>query len=445
MISSLFIANRGEIAVRILRACKELGIKTYIGFSEPDRNSLAVQWADKAVCIGPAASTHSYLNMDNIITAAQSVKADALHPGVGFLSENSIFAEKVIEEGMAFVGPNPDSIAASGDKIKAKHSAQNAKIPLIPGSDSHLTDVNELKDFAKKYSYPLIIKAASGGGGKGMRIVRSDEEADKFFSIAQNEAEKSFSDSRVYVEKYLEKPRHVEVQVLSDGLGTVLHLGERDCSVQRAHQKLIEESPSPIINADMRERMGEAAIRLFRELNYKNAGTVEFLVEGDNFYFMEVNSRIQVEHPVTELITGIDLIHEQLSIASGNALKYTQEDIRFEGYAMECRINALSSGWVDTLFFPSGPKVRVDSFLYQGYQVSPFYDSLLAKLLVQAKSRREGVQKMLCALDELEIKGRALSHNASWFTKILKDTVFRSGNYSNNYLEESGILKEPRT
>lgn len=440
MIQSLFIANRGEIALRIIRACKELGIESVIAYSEADENSYPVQFADKKVCIGKAAAAESYLNSNNIISAAIGNSCNAIHPGVGFLSENAAFAREVQRAGMIFVGPEPDTIALVGDKVSAKAAARKARVPCIPGTEGAVQSSAEILDFANEHGFPVILKAASGGGGKGMRVVRDASEIEKSFAIATTEAEKAFSDKRIYVEKFIAQPRHVEAQLIADAFSNVAHLGERDCSVQKDHQKLIEESPSSVISESLRKKICMSAVALFRSINYKNAGTVEFLVEGENFYFMEVNARIQVEHPVSELVSGLDLIKEQILIASGEALSVAQDQIVLQGYAMECRINALAPGPIDRLDLPGGNGVRVDTWLRQGTVVPPFYDALLIKLLVHASNRAEGIEKMLRALKELNVEGAGFASNRDWFLKILQDRVFRSGKYSINYLEETGIL-----
>ncbi len=440
MIRSLFIANRGEIAMRIIRACRELGISSVLAYSKADEHSIPVKHADKRVCVGAAASSESYLHMDNLIAAASGYGCDAVHPGVGFLSENAGFAQKVRDAGLVFVGPSPQSIALLGDKVAAKNAAVAAGVPIVPGTDGAVETLDEAQAFVEKNGYPVIIKAASGGGGKGMRIVHKAEELERNLAMASNEAEKSFSDKRVYIERFLTKPRHVEIQLMADLHGNTLHFGERDCTVQMRHQKLIEESPSPAIDASMRREMGDAAVRLLASIGYENAGTVEFLVDGNDFYFMEVNARIQVEHPVTELVTGVDLIEWQLRVASGEALPYKQEDIVQNGYAMECRINALSPGRIERLFTPGGLGVRVDTWVGQDSVVSPFYDSLVMKLLVHAEDRTSGIERMQRALAELELEGKGFSHNKAWFQKILSNKVFKSGTYTIQFLEETKVL-----
>ena len=441
MIDSIFIPNRGEIALRIIRACKELGIESIIGYSEADKNSYPVKYADRKVCIGSALSSHSYLNVNNIISAATGASCHAIHPGVGFLSENADFARQVEKSGIVFIGPHPDTIALVGDKVSAKKAAKKAGVPCIPGSEGIVDTVAEVHEFTRKHGFPIIIKAASGGGGKGMRVVEEASQIDSNFNLATIEAEKSFSDGRVYIERYIANPRHVEVQLIADGFSNVVHIGERDCTVQKNHQKLIEESPSPSISDELRNKMYAAAVSLFRLIGYKNVGTIEFLVEDNEFYFMEVNARIQVEHPVSELVGGVDLIQEQIMVASEKSLSFSQEDIVFNGYAMECRINALTPGMIEYLNVPGGHGVRIDTWIEQGCTIPPFYDSLLIKLLVHAQNRREGIQKMLRALSELRIEGKGLLCNKEWFNKILNDKIFRSGKYSIKYLDETKVLE----
>lgn len=440
MIKSIFIANRGEIAVRIVRACKEMGIVSVIGHSQADKDTMAVRMADKQVCIGPAPSTDSYLNIDNIVTAASGAHCDALHPGVGFMSERADFAETVLSEGIEFIGPRPQSISLLGDKVAAKHAAIAADVPVIPGTKGAVSEISEAKAFIAEYGYPIIIKAASGGGGKGMRIINSDEELEAGFSITAVEAEKSFGDKRIYIERFLTSPRHVEIQMMSDRHGNIVHLGERDCSVQFRHQKLIEESPSPVVSEELRQKMGEASIRLLQSIGYENAGTVEYLLDGEKFYFMEVNTRIQVEHPVTEIVTNTDLIKEQILIASGEKMSFTQEEVALQGYAMECRINAITPGRIESMSIPGGIGVRVDSCIEQGDMMSPFYDSMMVKVLVQAKNRREGITRMLRALDELDMKGGGFSYNGDILKTILQNQVFQSGQYTIQFLEQTGII-----
>jgi acetyl-CoA carboxylase, biotin carboxylase subunit len=438
MIQSLLIANRGEIAVRIIRTCREMGIRTVVAYSQADRESLPVRLADDHVCVGPAPAKDSYLNVRNLVTAGVLSGCDALHPGVGFLAENAAFARDVREAGLIFVGPDPEVIEMLGDKIRAKRSAQEAGIPVIPGSGGAVADAEEAMEAGAEIGYPMIVKAASGGGGKGMRIVRDQAELADTLAIASQEAEKAFSDGTVYLERYLENPRHVEIQIVADRTGNVVHLGERDCTVQQNHQKLIEESPSPVVTPALRERMGEDAVRLLRGMGYTGAGTVEFLVQDGKHYFMEVNARVQVEHPVSEMVTGVDIIRQQLLAASDEPLEIRQADIRLGAYAVECRINARSAGRVTAMVTPGGYGVRFDSFLYTGYIVPPWYDHLVAKLIVTGRTRAEGLRRMERALGELVIEG--IATNIESQKKIVAHPVFRSGVYGTGFLGE--IMKE---
>ncbi len=425
MITSLFIANRGEIAVRIIRTCREMGIRTVAAYSRADEESLPVEMADAAVCVGPPASKDSYTHMGNLISAALYAGCDAIHPGVGFLSENAEFASSVKKAGLVFIGPDPRTITFMGNKVQAKKTAVEATLQLIPGSDGSKEELVAAKGFADEVGYPVIIKAASGGGGKGMRIVRDEDSLEKNMKIAAHEAQTAFSDGTIYMEKYLENPRHVEVQILADTHGNVIHLGERDCSLQRKHQKLVEESPSPGMNQRLRDRMCRDAVNLFAKLDYKGAGTVEFLFDGEQYFFMEVNARVQVEHPVSEYVSGIDIIREQIRACSGESLKLSQEEIRLEGASIECRINALSPGTVREYFQPGGRNVRFDSFLYQGYRVQPYYDALLGKLITYGSTRRSAVERMVRALAELKIDG--ISTNIEEQKRIIDSAVFRKG------------------
>jgi acetyl-CoA carboxylase biotin carboxylase subunit len=434
MISSLLVANRGEIAVRVIRACKELGIRSVAVYSEADRESLHVKLADEAVCIGPPPSRQSYLNIPNIVSAASLARCDAVHPGVGFLSENAGFAKIVEDNDLIFIGPRSETIALLGDKVQAKQSARKYGVPVIPGIEGSVEDVEASKKAADEMGYPVIVKAAAGGGGKGMRIVRDPEKFASTLRLASNEAEAAFSDGTVYLEKYLENPRHVELQIIGDTFGKVIHLGERDCSVQENHQKLVEESPSPIVDPDMRTRMGEDAVRLFEGLKYVGAGTIEFLVVGNDYYFMEVNARVQVEHPVTELVTGVDIIKEQIRACVGDGLSFSQEDVTLKGYAVECRINAKSPGKILNYYPPGGYGVRVDSFLYTGYTVPPHYDALVAKVLTTGSTRQEGLNRMNRALEELVVDG--IATNVHMQKKIINSKVFRSGRFGTSVLQE---------
>lgn len=434
MIESLLIANRGEIAVRVIRACREMGIRSVIAYSLADADSLPVRMADERVCVGPPPARDSYLNVRNLVTAAVLSRCDALHPGVGFLAENASFAREVQDAGLIFIGPDPEVIELLGDKIRAKRSAQDQGIPVIPGSNGSVSDPAEALTAAKKLGFPVIVKAAAGGGGKGMRVVRSSDELAAVLSLASHEAEKAFSDGTVYLEKYLENPRHVEIQIVADRKGTVVHLGERDCTVQQNHQKLIEESPSPVVNAELRSRMGEDAVRLLRSLGYTGAGTVEFLVKDGKHYFMEVNARVQVEHPVSEMVTGVDIIRQQILAASDEALDIRQEDVRLGTYAVECRINARSAGKITRFQAPGGFGVRLDTFLYAGYSVPPWYDHLIGKLIVSARTRTEGLRRMEGALADLVIEG--IATNIATQRKILAHPVFRKGDYGTGFLGE---------
>lgn len=438
MVKSVFIANRGEIAVRILRTLKEMGIEAVVGYSEADRESLAVELADKAVCIGPAEAKKSYLHSGNLISAALFAGCDAIHPGVGFLSESALFAQQVKDAGLVFIGPESETISFLGDKVQAKKTAADAGLPVTPGSDGPVVDLKTATAFAEEAGYPIIIKAASGGGGKGMRIVRDKSELESAMRIATHEAETAFSDGTIYMEKYLENPRHIEVQILADTYGNVIHLGERDCSLQKNHQKVLEESPSPGIDPEIRERMCSDAVNLFKKIGYKGAGTIEFLFDGDNYYFMEVNARVQVEHPVSEYISNVDIIKEQIRGCSGEPMDIRQEDVRLEGASIECRINASTPGRITRYLQPGGRNVRVDSFLYQGYTVSPFYDALVAKLITYGRDRRSAIARMKRALDEYIIEG--IETNIEVQKKILNSTLFQQGSFGTFGL--SRILEE---
>lgn len=414
MIKKILIANRGEIAVRIIRACREMGIATVAVYSEADREALHTMLADEAICIGPAASKDSYLNMENIISATITSGAQAIHPGFGFLSENDKFAKLCEECNITFIGPSSDVIRAMGNKTEARNTMIRAGVTVIPGYNQAIETVEECKKIANQVGYPVIIKAALGGGGKGMRVAHSDVDIESAFLSAKKEAFAAFGDDTVYMEHFIENPRHVEFQVLADKHGNVIQLGERDCSIQRNHQKMLEESPCVVLSEELRERMGAEAVKAAKAAHYENAGTVEFLLEEDGrFYFMEMNTRIQVEHPVTEWVTGIDLVKEQIRIADGKSLSYKQEDVRFTGHSIECRINAEnplknfrpSPGKITGLYMPGGKGIRVDTAAYSGYEVSPYYDSMLAKLIVHAKNRKEALKKMKSALGEVIIEG----------------------------------------
>ncbi len=447
MIEKLLIANRGEIALRILRACRELRIKTVAVHSTADRDLKHVRLADEAVCIGPASSALSYLNIPAIISAAELTHSTAIHPGYGFLSENANFAEQVENSGFIFIGPRAETIRMMGDKIKAIETMKAAGVPTIPGSDGPLTD-DEARNFkiAKKIGYPVIIKASGGGGGRGMRVVHEEKDLIKSIQMTQAEAKAAFANGIVYMEKFLQKPRHIEVQVLGDGEGHAVHLGERDCSMQRRHQKVLEEAPAPGITPKQREKIGKLCVKACEEMKYRGAGTFEFLYEDKHFYFIEMNTRVQVEHPVTEMITGIDIVKEQLRIAAGKQLSIKQKDVQIKGHAMECRINAEDPktfipcpGKVQIYHAPGGPGVRVDSHLYSGYTVPPNYDSMIGKIITYARSREAAIARMENALMETVVDG--IKTNIPLHEKILKDAGFRKGSTSIHYLE-SFIMKQ---
>jgi len=436
----VLIANRGEIALRIIRVCKQLGIKTVAVYSQADRDSLHVRFADEAVCIGPPPARESYLKVPRIIAAAEITGADAIHPGYGFLAENAPFAEICTTSGIKFIGPTPEMISAMGDKAVAKDTMRKAGVPVVPGSDGVVPTVDEAREVARAIGLPVIIKASAGGGGRGMRIVREEAELENAYRTAQHEAEQGFSNPDVYIEKYVDQPRHVEIQVFGDEHGNVTHFGERDCSVQRRHQKLIEESPSPVVDEGLRERMGAAALKGCHAVNYVNAGTIEFLVDAQgNFYFMEMNTRIQVEHPVTEQVTGHDLIKLQLRIAAGERLP--RKKIVQRGHAIECRINAEdpaadfrpSPGRITDFHMPGGFGVRVDTHAYAGYAVPPYYDSLIAKLVVYAQTREGAINKMAGALEEFVIEG--IRTTIPFHRQVMQNEKFRSGRFDTSFLE----------
>ena len=442
MFNKILIANRGEIALRIIRACKELGIKTVAVFSSADADSMFRHLADESVCIGPPPPSSSYLMIQRIISAAEICDVDAIHPGYGFLAENAHFAEVCRSCDIKFIGPGPEQITAMGDKVNARETMKKVKIPVTPGSDGEVPDEATAKKVAKKLGFPVIIKASAGGGGKGMRIAHNEASLIRGFNAAKLEAEKAFGNSSVYIEKFLENPRHIEFQILADEHGNVVHLGERDCSIQRRHQKLIEESPSPFIGVDLRKKMGETAVRAAQAVKYFNAGTIEFLVDKNkNFYFMEMNTRIQVEHPVTEEVTGVDLVKAQITIAMGEKLSLRQKDIQFRGHAIECRINAENPyndfspcpGKVELFCPPGGFGVRVDSHVYSGYTISPNYDSMIAKLIVHADDRKQAIARCNRALEEFEIKGVKTSIPFTQF--IMNSRDFIEGKYDTGYLE----------
>ena len=443
MFEKVLIANRGEIAVRIIRACHELGIRTVVAYSEADRDALPVRFSDEAVCIGPAAPAKSYLHAPALISAALISGCDAVHPGYGFLSENPYFAEIVGQCGLTYIGARPEAIATMGDKAAAREAMQAAGLPVIPGSETTLTSVDEAREVARGIGYPVLLKAAAGGGGRGMRVVADETELQRAFTTARAEAEAAFTRGDLYLEKFLPVARHVEIQVVGDATGHVLHLGERECSIQRRNQKLVEEAPSPIVDADLRRRMGEDAVRGARSIGYTNAGTMEFLLDPDgNYYFIEMNTRIQVEHPVTELVTGFDLVKWQLRIAAGERLTLQQPDVRMTGHAIECRINAEDpsydflpqAGEVDLFLPPGGPGTRIDSHLYSGYVIPPAYDSLLAKIIVWAGDRAEAIDRMSRALDECIITG--IKTTIPFQQALMDDDSFRRGAFSTGYLAE---------
>ena len=449
MFKKVLIANRGEIALRIIRVCKQLGIKTVAVYSQADRDSLHVRFADEAVCIGPPPGRESYLKIPRIIAAAEITGADAIHPGYGFLAENAGFAEICTTSGIKFIGPTPAMISAMGDKSVAKETMRKAGVPVVPGSESIVASPDEAREIARSIAYPVIIKASAGGGGRGMRIVREESEMDNAFGTARHEAEQAFNNPDLYLEKYIEQPRHVEVQVFGDEHGNVMHFGERDCSVQRRHQKLIEESPSPVVDDALRTKMGDAAIRGCKAVNYVNAGTVEFLVDREqNFYFMEMNTRIQVEHPVTEQVTGHDLIKLQLRIAAGERLP--RKKIVQRGHAIECRINAEdpahdfrpSPGKITDFHMPGGFGVRVDTHAYAGYSVPPYYDSLTAKLIVYAQTREGAINKMAGALEEFVIEG--IKTTIPFHRQVMQNEKFRSGRFDTSFLD-TFVFESPGT
>ncbi len=443
MVEKVLIANRGEIALRIIRSCRELDIATVAVYSTVDKKALHVQLADEAVCVGDSLSNKSYLNIPNILAAATSRGVDAIHPGYGFLAENDKFAEMCNDHGITFIGPSPNAIRSMGDKSTAKETMERVGVPTVPGSKGLLSSVEEAYEMAQEIGYPVIIKATAGGGGRGMRLVENKANLEKMFKAAQGEAEAAFGNDGLYMEKFIKKPRHVEIQILADRSGNVVHLGERDCSVQRRHQKLLEESPSPAINYSLRKKMGNAAIAAAKSISYEGAGTVEFLVDDDNnFYFMEMNTRIQVEHPVTEMVTGVDLIAEQIKIAGGDNLEFTQDDIQLNGHAIECRINAEdpshnfrpSPGKITGWLPPGGPGVRVDSHVYTGYEIPPFYDSLIGKLIVWGKDRNTAIKRMNRALNECAVTGIPTTIN--FHLSLLNKRKFMEGKIHTKYVEE---------
>ncbi|MFB3116112.1 MAG: acetyl-CoA carboxylase biotin carboxylase subunit [Gammaproteobacteria bacterium] len=447
MLEKIVIANRGEIALRILRACRELGIKTVAAYSEADREQKHVFLADESVCIGPAASIESYLNIPAVISAAEVTDAVAIHPGYGFLSENADFAERVEQSGFVFIGPRAETIRIMGDKVSAIAAMKEAGVPCVPGSDGPISENSDnVFEIARDIGYPVIIKASGGGGGRGMRVVNSEAALKNAISLTKSEAATTFGNDMVYMEKFLQHPRHIEVQVLADEHGNVIHLGERDCSMQRRHQKVIEEAPAPGITEEIRNKIGASCVEACKRIAYRGAGTFEFLYEGGNFYFIEMNTRIQVEHPVTELVTGVDIVKEQIRIANGDELTYKQEDIQIRGHAVECRINAEdpetfmpSPGTIEHYHPPGGPGVRVDTHVYQGYKVPPHYDSMIGKLIVHGDDRNLALRRMSMALSEIIIDG--IKTNIPLHQKLVTNAAFMAGGTDIHYLEDELGLK----
>ena len=443
MLKKVLIANRGEIAVRIIRACREMGIRTVAIYSEVDKNALHVQLADEAICVGPAPSNKSYLNVKAILEAACLTGADSIHPGYGFLSENPNFAKICQETGIKFIGPDYKLIELLGNKSRAKETMKRAGVPVVPGSDGLIYSKEQAVNLAEQIKYPVMLKASAGGGGRGIRVAYSKEELEKEYDIVKQEAKVSFNDDSLYLEKFVENPRHVEIQILADEHGNCIHLGERDCSVQRRNQKVLEETPSGILDEETRKKMGEVAVKAVKEIGYSNAGTIEFLVDKNkDFYFMEMNTRVQVEHPVTEMVTGVDIIKEQIKIASGKELTYKQEDIKFNGHSMEVRINAENPdknfmpcpGTITGLHIPGGNGVRVDTAIYSGYTVPPTYDSMLAKLIVHGKNREESIAKMKSAVAEFVVEG--ITTNIDFLLKILENENFKTNNYDTSFIKK---------
>lgn len=443
MLKKVLIANRGEIAVRIIRACREMGIRTVAIYSEVDKDALHVKLADQAICIGPAQSAKSYLNIKSILEAACLTGADSIHPGFGFLSENANFAKICEEMEIKFIGPNYQLIELLGNKSKAKETMKKAGVPVVPGSDGLIYSKEEAVKLAEEIKYPVILKASAGGGGRGIRIAHNKEELEKAYNLVKQEAKVSFNDDSIYMEKFIENPRHVEIQVLADEHGNGIHLGERDCSVQRRNQKIIEETPASIIRNETRKKMGEVAVKAVKEIGYTNAGTIEFLVDkNQDFYFMEMNTRVQVEHPVTEMVTGIDIIKEQIKIASGEKLKIKQNDIKVNGHSMEARINAENPdknfmpcpGTITGLHIPGGNGIRVDTAIYSGYTIPPTYDSMIAKIIVHGKTREESIAKLKSAVAELVVDG--ITTNADFILKILDNKNFQTNKYDTSFIEK---------
>ncbi|MGN0354660.1 MAG: acetyl-CoA carboxylase biotin carboxylase subunit [Muricoprocola sp.] len=446
MIQKVLIANRGEIAVRIIRACREMGIQTVAVYSEADKDALHTQLADEAICIGPAPAKNSYLNMEQILSATMVSGADAIHPGFGFLSENSMFAKLCEACNITFIGPSSEVIEKLGNKSIARTTMKNAGVPVIPGCDEALTEPETALEIAKDLGFPVIIKAVLGGGGKGMRVAYEESEFVKEFLTAQKESQQAFGDNHMYLEHFVENPRHIEFQILADSFGNVIHLGERDCSIQRNHQKVIEEAPSSVLDEALRDKMGKIAVKAAKAAGYVNAGTIEFLLTKEGqFYFMEMNTRIQVEHPVTEWITGVDLIKEQIRIANGEKLSISQKDVKINGYAIECRINAEDPshgfrpcpGKISELYLPGGQGIRVDTAIYAGFSISPYYDSMIAKLIVHGKDRKEAICKMRSALGEVVIQG--VTTNVDFLYQLMEHEDYQNGNFTINWLE--GVME----
>lgn len=442
MFTKVLVANRGEIALRIIRACQELDIKTVAVYSTADKNSLHVQMADEAVCIGGAQANQSYLNMSNIIAAAKNTAAEAIHPGYGFLAENAKFASLCEENQIKFIGPKAEVIDMMGDKVKARKVVQKANVPLVPGSTGAINSITEAREVSNKIGYPVMIKASAGGGGRGMRLAQNPKDLEEALNTAKAEAEAAFGNGEVYIEKYIEEPRHIEIQVLGDEYGNIIHLGERDCSIQRRNQKLLEEAPSPFVDEALRKEMGNVAINACRVVNYYSAGTIEFLVDKDkNYYFIEMNTRIQVEHPVSELITGIDIVKEQIKIAAGEKLALKQKDIKINGHAIECRINAEDPdnnfspfpGKVGDYRLPGGPGIRIDSAVYSGYTIPPYYDSMVAKVIVWGKDREEAIARMKRALNEFKIEN--IKTTIPFHLKVLDNAFFHKGEVYTNFIQ----------
>ena len=447
--NKILIANRGEIAVRIIRACREMNIKTVAIYSEADKDALHTRLADEAICIGPAPSNKSYLNIKNIIEAANITGADSIHPGFGFLSENANFAKICEESHIKFIGPKSQVIDLLGNKSNAKEMMKKAGVPVIPGSDGSINNFEEAKKICSKIGYPIMIKAAAGGGGKGIRIVENEDELENAYNIVKQEAKVSFNDDEIYIEKFVKNPRHVEIQILADEYGNIVHLGERDCSIQRRHQKVLEETPSTAVDDKIRNKMGEAAVKAAKIAGYTSCGTVEFLLDSDkNFYFMEMNTRIQVEHPITEMRTGIDIVKEQIRIAGGEKLKFKQKDITFRGHAIECRINAENPkknfmpcpGTITGINLPGGNGIRIDTAIYEGYKIPPNYDSMIAKIIAYGYNRNEAISKMKRALEELVIDG--VDTNRDFLFDIIKNPNFIRGNFDTSFIDKEIFKKD---